>query len=115
MLKTNLFEALRVAERAALEHVRWLRKQGVPLAEAAAAIGLDPDNARTWDAITQVYVLAFLGLTPADSARHKWPGIRRRASAGSRSSSANAASSTAWSPVSAVLRAATSGLFGASR
>jgi hypothetical protein len=53
MLKPNsLFEAMRVAERAALEHVRYLRRQGVPLSEAASAIGLDPDNVRNWDAVT---------------------------------------------------------------
>jgi hypothetical protein len=69
----NLFAAMADAERAALDHVRWLRRQGVPLSEAASAIGLDPDNARTWDAVTQAYAQAFLGLTPADSARHKWP------------------------------------------
>ena len=74
MLKPNsLFEAMRVAETAALDHVRWLRRQSVPLSEAASAIGLDPDNARTWDAITQAYAQAFLDLTPADSARHRWP------------------------------------------
>jgi hypothetical protein len=70
-----LLAALRVAEKAALDHVRWLRRQGVPLDEAASAIGLDPANARNWDDVTMAYAQAqaFLDLTPADSARHRWP------------------------------------------
>jgi hypothetical protein len=55
MLKTNLYQAMRDAERAALDHVRWLRRQGVPLEEAASAIGLDPDNVRGWDDVTMGY------------------------------------------------------------
>ena len=46
-----LLAALRVAEKAALDHVKWLRRQGVPLSEAASAIGLDPDNVKGWDQV----------------------------------------------------------------
>jgi hypothetical protein len=55
MHDTALWQALRVAERAALDHVRWLRKQGIPLEEAASAIGLDPANCKGWDDVTMGY------------------------------------------------------------
>jgi hypothetical protein len=51
----NLLAALADAEQAALEHVGHLRVQGVPLDEAAAAIGIDPANCKGWDDITQAY------------------------------------------------------------
>jgi hypothetical protein len=47
MLKpTSVFAAMADAERAALDHVRWLRRQGVPLHEAAAAIVCPAVNCR---------------------------------------------------------------------
>jgi hypothetical protein len=52
---TTLWQALRAAERAAIEHVKWLRSQGIPLDEAAQAIGLDPANCRGWDDVVAGY------------------------------------------------------------
>jgi hypothetical protein len=51
----QLLAALAAAETAALAHVRWLRRNGVTLSEAAAAIGLDPLT--SWDEVTQAYAL----------------------------------------------------------
>jgi hypothetical protein len=51
----NLLAALADAEQAALEHVGHLRVRGVPLTEAAEAIGLDPADVKGWDDITQAY------------------------------------------------------------
>jgi hypothetical protein len=53
MLKpTSVFAAMAEAEKAALEHVGWLCRRGVPLDEVASAIGLDPDYVRGWDQVT---------------------------------------------------------------
>ena len=47
---TRMLAAQAAAERMALEHVRFLRRSGATLADAAEAIGLDMPT--TWDDVT---------------------------------------------------------------
>jgi hypothetical protein len=49
---TRMLAAQAAAERMAVDHVRYLRRIGATLKDAAEAIGLDPANARNWDAVT---------------------------------------------------------------
>ncbi len=51
-LAIRLLRAQAAAEQEAVRHVQFLRNMQVPLKEAAEAIGLDPDNVRSWDDVT---------------------------------------------------------------
>ena len=53
---TRMLAAQAAAERMALEHVRFLRRSGATLADAAEAIGLDMPT--TWDNVTAAYALS---------------------------------------------------------
>ena len=56
-LATRLLRAQAAAEQEAVRHVTFLRRAGATLQDTAQAIGLDPANVKTWDAITMAYVL----------------------------------------------------------
>jgi hypothetical protein len=51
-------DPLEVAHQVALEHIAYLRRQGVPLVDAAAAIGASIGSGG-WDGLTEAYAIAW--------------------------------------------------------
>jgi hypothetical protein len=75
-------DPLEVAHQVAIEHIAYLRRQGVPLVEAAAAIGV-PIGDGGWDGLTVAYAVAWHELSqgvvgpgnPWDAKNSNGPGV----------------------------------------